>query len=303
MTQFSKNTLIIFLLFIFLSSPLSAVAKKKAKTEPNSPRGNGIVRLFNYHLGEFIDLKFREEGQLIPEALVLANQFLRSRGNLQEKNIDTKLLDLADHLQDHFGADTIEIISAYRDRELNNSLVKNGHNVSPKSLHTEGRALDIHIDEVREETLRSYLQSLNFGGLGFYPALDFVHVDSGPVREWEEAVGERKLIGVLKPDAAVQLTSDKNDYLPQENLLFTWNFQKGIKLKQVRDLKLELFRQGKWIPCDAQIENHEKLGLPSQTLLCKSGDATPTFGKYRWTFKMPQSDELLSSNEFYLKKM
>lgn len=310
------NKKIFSLLFsLILLSPLPILAKKKAKTEENLPRGDGAVRLYNYHLNEFIDLKFRENGKPIPEALQLANRFLRSRGNLQEKDIDLSLLDLADHLQDHFGADTVEIISAYRDRELNDSLVQTGHTVSPKSLHTEGRALDIHIDEIREETLRDYLKGLNFGGLGYYPALDFVHVDNGPVRQWEEPAGERKLVGVLKPEAPVQLTSDKNDYLPQEPLLFTWGFQGNAKLKQVRELKLELFRQGKWIACDSQTETQDsprwnaetlaskKLGLPAQTLLCKQGDSTPTFGKYRWTFKLTGSDEPLSSNEFYLKKM
>lgn len=302
MTQSSKKIFFIFLLLGFFISPLASLAQKKTKPETSGLHGDGSVKLFNYHLNEFIELKFRENGRPIPEALAKANEFLRSRGNQQEKNIELSLLDLIDHLQDHFAADTIEIISAYRDQEFNSNLLKNGHNVSPKSLHTQGRALDIHIDEIREETLKEYLESLHFGGIGFYPSLDFVHVDNGPERHWSENAGARKLIGVLNPEAPVQLTSDKNDYLPEENLFFTWSFQKDTQIKQVQGLRLELFREGKWTVCTAPMLQGKKLGLPSHTLLCKPNDKTVTFGKYRWTFKVAGSEEQLSSNEFYLKK-
>ena len=115
----------------------------------NWPTGDGTLNLFNYHLNEFSQVTFRDKKNYRPDGINKANHLLRSRDNGQPVNIEPRLLDLLDHLQDYFGADTIEIISGYRSPELNEALLKNGHKVSPQSLHMQGKAVDIHIDEIR----------------------------------------------------------------------------------------------------------------------------------------------------------
>src|SRR5262245_751333 len=175
-----------------------------ATASPAYPRGDGQVRIFNYHLNEFAEVRFRQGDTLLPAGLAQVNALLRSRDNSEQAPIDPRLLDLIDHLQDHFQADTIEVISGYRRKEFNDSLLKTGHTVSPVSLHTKGQAIDIHIDEVREETLRDYALGLGLGGVGYYGPLDFVHLDVGPVRRWGEgSAAPRKLVGVLQPQAAL----------------------------------------------------------------------------------------------------
>lgn len=266
-------------------------------------RGDGVLRLYNYHLNEFAEVKFRDGGAPVPDGVAAIQKLLRSRGNQQILPIAIELLDLVDHLQDHFQADTVEVISGYRDKEFNAQLLKDGHKVSPVSLHTKGQAMDIHVDEVTEETLRDYAISLKRGGVGYYGPLDFVHVDLGTVKTWEEPKGARKLVGVLKPDAPVRLTSDKNDYLPGESLLFTWTLPPDADLNAVTDLKLEWFHRGQWTACETPADPKKKEGLPSSALLCRSGDPKPEFGKYRWLFRWNNGPDVLSSNEFYLKKM
>lgn len=260
------------------------------------------MRIFNYHLNEFLEARFRDGDNTLPKALDAVNVLLRSRDNSEQAAIDPRLLDLIDHLQDHFQADTIEIISGYRRKEFNENLLKNGHKVSPVSLHTHGQALDIHIDEIREETLRDYLLGLGLGGVGYYGPLDFVHIDVGPVRRWGEPNTGRKLVGVLQAEAPVQLTSDKNDYLPGETLLFTWTLPDHFKAEQAQGLQLELFRRGKWLACPTHPEGGQPFRLPSSNLKCEADKDTPSFGKFRWTFRWPGNSDLLSSNEFYLKK-
>ncbi len=267
------------------------------------PRGDGNLRVFNYHLNEFAEIKFRQGDQWLPSGLDQFNRLLRSRDNSEVITIDPKLLDLIDFLQDHFGADTIEIISGYRRKEFNEELLKTGHTVSPVSLHTKGEALDIHIDEIREEILRDYLLSLKLGGVGYYGPLDFVHIDTGPFRKWGEAGNfQRKLVGVLDPQAPVQLTSDKNDYLPGESLEFTWNVPVGMDWGKIREVKLEHFWRGRWLACDQEGEKKKSFGLSASTFLCRKDGTLSNLGKYRWTFKIEGNDALLSSNEFYLKK-
>ncbi|MGA8052379.1 MAG: DUF882 domain-containing protein, partial [Burkholderiales bacterium] len=56
--------------------------------------------------------------------------------------------------------------------------------VATGSLHLEGRAIDIRLPGVPLADLREAALSLRAGGVGFYPASDFVHIDTGRVRTW-----------------------------------------------------------------------------------------------------------------------
>ena len=56
--------------------------------------------------------------------------------------------------------------------------------VAKKSLHQLGQAIDIRIPGVDLGYLRKAALSLKEGGVGYYPAQDFVHVDTGRVRFW-----------------------------------------------------------------------------------------------------------------------
>lgn len=266
------------------------------------PSGDGKLRLFNYHLNEFKDFSFKPGGAPDPLILDQMNLLVRSRDGAGSIAIEARLWDLLDHLQDHFQADTIEIISGFRSKEFNSSLLKGGHKVSPVSLHMQGKAIDIHIDEVREETLRDYLLGLKLGGVGYYGNLDFIHVDVGTVKNWNDGTNARKLVGVLDAKSPVQLTSDKNDYLPEETLNFSWELG-GSDFDQIQGVQLERFWRGQWLGCETELKPEKNAGLPASAFLCKSGgQQLPPFGKYRWTFRLGNQTRLLSSNEFYLKK-
>jgi uncharacterized protein YcbK (DUF882 family) len=47
-----------------------------------------------------------------------------------------------------------------------------------------GQAIDIRVPGVTLDHLRDAAKSLKIGGVGFYPDLNFVHVDVGRVRYW-----------------------------------------------------------------------------------------------------------------------
>ncbi len=285
-----------------LTSAIGFCAKLDYK-DTSPIQGDGKLRIYNYHLDEFDEIEFRQGGKLNPEAMEKIRQIFRSRDNHAVIPIDIKLVDLLDHLQDYFEADTIEVISGYRRKEFNESLLKSGHKVSPKSLHVQGRAVDIHIDEIREETLQAYLISLKLGGVGYYGPLDFIHVDTGPFRRWSENKNlSRKLIGVVRPDAPAQLTSDKNEYLPDESLSFTWNFKPGYEKSSIEKIQLEHFWRGQWRHCATELTPKNSTLLPNSSLLCPIDKVKRSYGKYRWTFYLKGDPEKVSSNEFYLKK-
>jgi uncharacterized protein YcbK (DUF882 family) len=47
-----------------------------------------------------------------------------------------------------------------------------------------GQAIDIRLADVPLQSLREAARSMRSGGVGYYPASDFVHVDTGRIRTW-----------------------------------------------------------------------------------------------------------------------
>ena len=68
-------------------------------------------------------------------------------------------------------------------------LASNSSGVAKNSYHVKGQATDIRIDGIPTEYVHKAALSLGAGGVGFYPASDFVHVDTGPVRTWGYGAG------------------------------------------------------------------------------------------------------------------
>ncbi len=56
--------------------------------------------------------------------------------------------------------------------------------VAAGSLHMKGQAIDIRLAGVPRAELRHAALAVRGGGVGYYPASGFVHVDTGRVRTW-----------------------------------------------------------------------------------------------------------------------
>jgi uncharacterized protein YcbK (DUF882 family) len=48
----------------------------------------------------------------------------------------------------------------------------------------KGQAIDIRLGDVSLGALRTAAVELGLGGVGYYRASNFVHVDTGPIRTW-----------------------------------------------------------------------------------------------------------------------
>ena len=123
-----------------------------------------------------------------PEALDKLNYILRDFRVNEIKPIDPTLFDLLHELGGTLETDQpFHIISGYRSAQTNAMLRERGGattGVASHSLHMDGQAIDIRVPGVKLERLRDAAKSLKIGGVGFYPDLDFVHVDVGRVRYW-----------------------------------------------------------------------------------------------------------------------
>lgn len=147
--------------------------------------GDGKIELFNTHSNELMQIRYKDEkGKYLDMGIQNIDHILRCRMTGEVKDMSLKLIELVDHIQDHFGEKRVEIISGYRSPTLNGELRSQGRGVAKRSLHMEGLAMDIRIPGVSSRELRDYAASLHAGGVGHYPGPNFVHVDVGRVRTW-----------------------------------------------------------------------------------------------------------------------
>jgi uncharacterized protein YcbK (DUF882 family) len=51
-------------------------------------------------------------------------------------------------------------------------------------LHVEGQAVDFFIPGIRPREIRKVALKLQYGGVGYYPRADFIHLDCGHFRSW-----------------------------------------------------------------------------------------------------------------------
>jgi uncharacterized protein YcbK (DUF882 family) len=77
-----------------------------------------------------------------------------------------------------------EIISGYRSPQTNDRLAAASGGVAKRSLHMQGRAIDVRLKGVSCARLRDLALVAGRGGVGYYRSSDFVHLDTGRVRAW-----------------------------------------------------------------------------------------------------------------------
>lgn len=140
----------------------------------------------NTHTGErLLGVEYFTGVRYVPSALEEVNHCLRDWRNDQVHPIDPDLLDILHDLARATGTRRpFEIISGYRSPVTNAMLRSQSTKVSSNSLHMQGRAIDIRLPDVPLSRLRQAALSLRRGGVGYYPASNFVHVDTGRVRSW-----------------------------------------------------------------------------------------------------------------------
>jgi uncharacterized protein YcbK (DUF882 family) len=99
--------------------------------------------------------------------------------------MDPRLLDLLWNLRGALDtAEPYEVISAYRSPSTNTMLRRAGRGVARGSLHMRAMAIDVRVPGQPIAKVRATALALRQGGVGYYPASGFVHVDVGRVRFW-----------------------------------------------------------------------------------------------------------------------
>jgi uncharacterized protein YcbK (DUF882 family) len=139
----------------------------------------------NLHTDETVDVVYWADGRLEPDALREIDWVLRDFRTGEARPIDRRLLDLLWRLRSALDTEgPYEVISGYRSPATNAMLRRAGRGVARGSLHTRAMAIDIRVPDRPLTALREAARALRLGGVGYYPASDFIHVDVGRVRIW-----------------------------------------------------------------------------------------------------------------------
>ena len=148
-------------------------------------KGDGLIKINNLHSGESIEARYRLiDGNYDFKVLDEVSHALRCRMTHKVHDIPSELIEMLDEIQDHFGVESIDVISGYRSPKLNTHLKKHGRGVAKHSLHMDGLAIDIRVPGISSKKVRDYAKSLKKGGVGYYPGSQFIHIDIGRIRYW-----------------------------------------------------------------------------------------------------------------------
>lgn len=145
------------------------------------------LSFYHTHTGKRLDVVYSRNGTYVPSALEEINHFLFDFRTGDKAEMDPQLLDLIYDVREALGSTaTYQIISAYRSPKTNEMLRGQSRNtgVARNSQHLLGKAIDVRLEGVETTTLRDTALAMKRGGVGFYEASDFVHMDTGRPRSW-----------------------------------------------------------------------------------------------------------------------
>lgn len=144
------------------------------------------LTLYNIHTREAATIVYRDAtGNYDSAALHRLHYLLRCHFTDEVAPIDVRVIEFLSAVDQVLNGDReIHIVSGFRSSAYNNWLVRHTSGVAARSLHLEGRAIDVRFPGLPLREVRRAALAVGGGGVGYYPNSDFVHLDSGRVRSW-----------------------------------------------------------------------------------------------------------------------
>jgi len=185
LSLFPRNLPRILLLALIFTTGLVFHAGAEPKSQPVSDESYQL-HLVHTHTGERLNIVYRDGAGYDQQSLARLNRYLRDHRTSEVHDYDPRVFDLLHDLTTALGNPDLEIdvVCGYRTPWSNEFLRAHGHGVARHSLHMQAMAIDIRIPGVPTAQVRDAALALHRGGVGYYAASDFVHVDVGRIRHW-----------------------------------------------------------------------------------------------------------------------
>ncbi len=161
--------------------------------EPQPEQHGFRLNLTNQHTGETFNGIYRDDLGPISRVMDELSVFLRDFHSGEQIGIDVRVIDFLAQIMQVTGQQSATILSAYRTPQTNRRLCKAGFAAAENSQHLYGRALDVRFDDNLDDAMNA-ARTMQRGGVGWYPHSSFIHIDTGPVRNWDL---DRANIGTL----------------------------------------------------------------------------------------------------------
>lgn len=168
----------------FLSAIGTVFACPRLALAVPAPLPRFRLKLLNLHTGERFDGPYRDNRGPIPSAMADLAVFLRDFHSGAVIAYDVAVLDFLAAVMSVAGQSEAQILSAYRTRATNEKLARTSFGVAENSQHIYGRALDVRFGTKLLDAMQA-ARAMRRGGVGWYPRSGFMHLDSGPVRNWD----------------------------------------------------------------------------------------------------------------------
>jgi uncharacterized protein YcbK (DUF882 family) len=168
-----------------VGATLSRLAFAEGNVVGQTPPFERTLELFNTHTGETVSVIYRRGADYDTAGLAKLNHLMRDHRNGEAHDIDVGLYDQLSDLAIAADRDArYDIISGYRSPESNAKMAAASSGVAKKSLHMQGRAIDVRLHRCSCANLRDLALASARGGVGYYQRSDFVHLDTGRFRTW-----------------------------------------------------------------------------------------------------------------------
>lgn len=168
-----------------LITSASTTAVKSSKAQIVLAQLDRTISLYNTHTREALVSTFYSKGKYDQDALTKLNLFLRDHRENEAMVMDEKLFTQMWAIGQLLESEnTFDIISGYRTPKTNEYLRSKSSGVARFSYHMMGQAIDLRLQDVPSTAVRDAARQLNTGGVGYYQSSDFVHIDTGEVRQW-----------------------------------------------------------------------------------------------------------------------
>ena len=169
----------------------TAVAANCAWSTPalagvNDPAENKTISLHNPNTGERIRTTFWRDGWFDPRALGEINHFMRDWRQDAVVDFDPYLVGILHNicLECRFAGE-VTVLSGYRTKATNDWLRNHPrYSAAPNSMHLYARAVDFTLPAISLSKVKSAARRFQVGGIGYYPSMHFIHVDTGRRRFW-----------------------------------------------------------------------------------------------------------------------
>jgi uncharacterized protein YcbK (DUF882 family) len=168
------------------AAALLAASARGRDAAAHGAQSSRRIALKNLHTDERVDIEYYRDGAYLSEALASIEVLLRDFRTGERHPIDPVLMDYLVDVAGTLQVDpSFKVISGYRSPHTNAQLRERSTGVAQHSLHMEGRAIDVRMNGVDCASLAAHAEDLKRGGVGYYRASDFVHLDTGAFRIWK----------------------------------------------------------------------------------------------------------------------